>query len=272
MIVGLVIHPSRPEAADVAGKVVDGCHDRGLDVVALGVHTPDVSGLPEATPTSADLIVSVGGDGTVLQAVQESFVSGIPVMGVNVGRVGFLAEIDLDHLDEALDRIAAKQYTISTRMTLKASVAGETLMHGLNDVVVAKRVTQRLATLAVSMDGQPFRTYRADGIVVATATGSTAYSFSAGGPAVSPELEVMIMSAVAPHSLFSRSLVFGPDRVISLAAATDRPVGVEVDASDLGELEPGQAVDITRGDHVARFATFDTHSFPRILRHKLGLE
>lgn len=271
MIIGLVVHPSRPEAADVAAKVVNELRDRQADVIALGPHTPEISGLPEAS-VDPDLIVSVGGDGTVLQAVQESFPSGAPVLGINVGQVGFLAEVDLGHIDEALDRVVAGDFAISNRMTLKATVAGEVLMHGLNDVVVAKRVSQRLATLAVSVDDEPFRTYRADGIVVATATGSTAYSFSAGGPALSPELEAMVMSAVAPHSLFSRSLVFKPDRKISIAPATDRPVGVEVDASDFGELEPAQSVDITRGDFVARFATLGTHRFPGILKHKLGLE
>ena len=106
----------------------------------------------------------------------------------------------------------------------------------------------------------------------ATPTGSTAYSFSAGGPAVSPGLEALVMSAVAPHSLFSRSLLFERDCVLRFVAVTDRPVGVEVDASDLGELAEGQSVSVMRGDFAARFATLAPERFPHTLKHKLGLE
>jgi NAD+ kinase len=157
-------------------------------------------------------------------------------------------------------------------MTVKAEIEDGPTVHGLNDIVISKRMVNRLATLAVTVDGAAFRTYRADGMVVASATGSTAYSFSAGGPAVDPRLRALFMTAVAPHSLFSRTLVFEPHRVLGFVAGSDRPVGVEVDASDLGELRAGQAVQVTTGDIDARFATMGAKRFPHTLQHKLGLD
>jgi NAD+ kinase len=270
--IGLVVNRERDRGMEVAARFISEARSRGIDVFAIKEDTAPELGVEHSPVDSTELVVSVGGDGTVLEAVQHSFASSVPVMGVNLGRVGFLAEIDVAHLPEALDRLKSGDWSISQRMTLKATVDGRTVMHGLNDVVIAKRVTQRLVTLAVAVDGEHFRTYRADGIVIASPTGSTAYGFSAGGPAIEPELELMMMAAVAPHSLFSRALVFGPDRVIQISAVGDRPIGLEVDAADLGELAGGQTVEVTRGDHTVRFATFATHRYPHTLRHKLGLE
>lgn len=272
MKVGLVVHPVRDSAADTAAELVKLAAPHDMELVAVSEDAREIPGVAQGDIDGVDLVISIGGDGTVLEAVQQTLASQVPVLGVNLGRIGFLAEVERTHLAEALDRVAAGQFIVEERMTLKAIIDNGPTVHGLNDVVISKRVSQRLAPVAVEIDGRPFRTYRADGIVVATPTGSTAYSFSAGGPAVAPMLEVLIMSAVAPHSLFSRSLVFEPDRVLRFVAVTDRPVGVEVDASDLGELAEGQAVSVRRGDFPARFATLGGERFPHILKHKLGLE
>lgn len=272
MIIGLVVHPERARAAELAKDVVRGAHSRGINLVAaddVAARLPDVDAGDAA---DSELILSIGGDGTVLEAVKRAIPSGIPVLGINLGRVGFLAEIDESNLEETLDRIAARDWAVDERMTLKAEIDGRPIVHGLNDIVISKRMVNRLAPLAVSVDGVPFRTYRADGIVVASATGSTAYSFSAGGPAVDPGLRALFMTAVAPHSLFSRTLVFEAGRVLSITAGSERPIGVEVDATDLGELEPGQAVHVSAGDAPALFATMDGNRFPHTLQHKLGLD
>jgi NAD+ kinase len=272
MNIGLVVHPERARAREVAEEVVAGGAARGIRVLAADEEAATLPGVSSGDLAAAELILSIGGDGTVLEAVKEALPLGLPVLGINLGTIGFLAEIEESHIEETLDRIEARQWEIEHRMTLKAEVEDGPTVHGLNDIVISKRMVNRLASLAISVDGVPFRTYRADGIVVATATGSTAYSFSAGGPAVDPRLRAMFMTAVAPHSLFSRTLVFEPDRVLSLVAGSDRPVGVEVDATDLGELSPGQRVEVTAGDVDAQFATMGGERFPHTLQHKLGLD
>ncbi len=272
MIIGLVVHPERLRATEVLKEVLDGAAARNLRFVAAADDAADLPGVETGRLESAELILSIGGDGTVLEAVKRALPTGLPVLGINLGRVGFLAEIEVSQIAETLDRLEAGQWEVEERMTLKAEVEDGQTVHGLNDIVISKRMVNRLASLAVSVDGLPFRTYRADGMVVASATGSTAYSFSAGGPAVDPSLRAIFMTAVAPHSLFSRTLVFDADRVLGFVAGSDRPVGVEVDATDLGELKAGQAVQVTAGDMTARFATFGVRRFPHTLQHKLGLD
>lgn len=272
MIIGLVLHPERVRATEVAREVLHGAAARGIRVVAADAEAAGLPGVHDGDLADAELVLSIGGDGTVLEAVKRALPLGLPILGINLGRVGFLAEIEESQIEQALERIETRQWVVEERMTLKAVIEDGPTLHGLNDIVISKRMANRLAPLSVHVDGTLFRTYRADGIVVASATGSTAYSFSAGGPAVDPNLRALFMTAVAPHSLFSRTLVFEPDRVLSFVAGSDRPVGVEVDATDLGELRQGQAVQVTAGDVSARFATMDGKRFPHTLQHKLGLD
>lgn len=272
MIIGLVVHPARPQAEEVGRNFVDTAAELGVEVVAAADDADQVPGVHAGDSVEPDLLVSIGGDGTVLEAMQRGLVLDIPILGINLGRVGFLAEIEQADIPEMLKRLAAGDYQVEERLTLRADIDDGPSAYALNDVVISKRVSQRLVGLAVEVDGEPFRTFRADGIVVASPTGSTAYSFSAGGPALAPGLQAIIMSAIAPHSLFSRSLVFEPDRVLRFTASSDRPIGVEVDATDLGELADGQSVTVTRGDKVSRFATLGGRRFPHTLQHKLGLD
>ncbi len=272
MNIGLVLHPERARATEAAEEVVNGAAARGIQLLAADTEAATLAGVETGDLETTELLLSIGGDGTVLEAVKKALPLGIPVLGINLGRVGFLAEIEQSHIAETLDRIEARQWAVEERMTVKAEIEDGPTVHGLNDIVISKRLLNRLVTLAVTVDGSAFRTYRADGMVVASPTGSTAYSFSAGGPAVDPGLRALFMTAVAPHSLFSRTLVFEPHRVLGFVAGSDRPVGVEVDASDLGELKPGQAVQVTAGDIDARFATMDGKRFPHTLQHKLGLD
>lgn len=272
MIIGLVVHPTRPEAAAVGRKFVIAADELGIEVVAAAEDAGELPGVQADESAQPDLLVSIGGDGTVLEAVQRGLVLDVPILGINLGRVGFLAEIEQTEIPSMLERVVAGDWQVEERMTLQADIENGPTAYALNDVVISKRVSQRLVGLAVEVDGVPFRTFRADGIVVASPTGSTAYSFSAGGPAMAPQMQAIIMSAVAPHSLFSRSLIFEPDRVLRFTASSDRPIGVEVDATDFGELEAGQSVTVARGDKTSRFVILKGERFPHTLRHKLGLD
>jgi NAD+ kinase len=157
------------------------------------------------------------------------------------------------------------------RMTIVAELADGTTATGINDVVIEKIHSQRLVALAVAVDGEEFLTYRADGLVAATSTGSTAYAFSARGPLVDPSLETLSLTPIAAHSLFDRTLVLPGTARMTIRVAADRPVRVSVDGLEAGTLKPGEAVTVTKGDRPARFVCLDPTSFPLLVKRKFKL-
>lgn len=218
----------------------------------------------------ADMVIAVGGDGTMLGAARRSLAWDVPVLGFNLGTLGFLAGAEPSEMESVLGRLLAGDYEVEERTTVQARVEGVAVV-GVNDVVVEKVDSTRLVSLSVAIDGQEFASYRADGLVVATPTGSTAYSFSAGGPLVDPRVNALVMTPVASHSLFDKPIVLPADAVIEIAVASDRLVKVNVDKTDLGELGEAQTVQIRKGDRPALFVSFARNTFPATVKDKFGL-
>lgn len=229
----------------------------------------DAAGI-EVTEGSPDMVIAVGGDGTMLSAVATALSADVPVLGFNLGTIGFLTAAEPENLDEVVERVRTGDYGIEERMTVAATVNEVTTL-GVNDVVVEKVDSQRLIELGVSIDGFEFVTYRADGLIVATPTGSTAYSFSAGGPLVAPTVAALVLTPVAAHSLFSRSILLPPDQVIVITVRRDRPVKLSVDKANLGHINEGDEVVVRRGDRPAQFVTLDPPSFAGLVKHKFDL-
>lgn len=255
---GLVVNGSRSSARAFAQRVAALAGDRGLQVVATAEGgTLD---LPEWTD-GVDVVVAVGGDGTVLDAARRSVRLDLPLIGINLGTIGFLAEAEPDELEHVLELLAAGDYEIEERNTIRAVLPDGSSDVGVNDVVVEKIDAERLVVLAVEIDGEPFLTYRADGVVVATSTGSTAYSFSAGGPLLDPKVPAILVTPVAPHSLFSRTMVVPAESRIRIEVAADRPVRVGTDGRELGALERGEAVVVEPGSTRAKFIRFRDEGF-----------
>jgi NAD+ kinase len=200
----------------------------------------------------------------------------VPALGVNAGRLGFLAEVEPHGLGAALDAVWAGSYRVERRTSLAARVmvGGREVAEDLavNDVVLEKAARERLAHVAVRIgDGGPFARYAADGVMVASPTGSTAYSFSAGGPIVSPRLDAMLFTPIAPHMVFNRSLVLHPDEVVRLEVLPDNPVIVSVDGRPARELPPGAVVEVRRGRHDALLVRIERSDFYRLVRSKFRL-
>jgi NAD+ kinase len=216
------------------------------------------------------MILAVGGDGTMLAATQQALAHDVPILGFNLGTMGFLAEAEPGEVDTVISRLMAGNFEIAERMTVTATVDGVSAT-GVNDVIVEKVDSQRLIHLDVAVDGSHFLTYRADGLIVATPTGSTAYSFSARGPLVDPVLDAMILTPVAAHSLFDRTLVLPSSTRLSIRVGRDRPVKVTVDKIDMGHLGTGKTVEIERGARPARFVRFQSRPFTQIVTEKFGL-
>lgn len=252
-----VVRDGRHRARSVSETFVEAALTAGLEV------GPDVD--------DPDVVVAVGGDGTMLGAAATALGAGIPVCGINVGRVGYLAEFEPSEIDDLVAALANDTYTTHERGTVAATVGGRT-MTAVNDVVVEKAVSQRIIEIGVKIDGRPLATYRADGIIVASANGSTAYSLSAGGPIVAPNLDAMVLTPIAPHSLLSRAIVLNPDSIIEISAIGDRPATLNVDGREKAEVEPNVPVIVTRGSSTVRFVSLGRHPFPEAVRKQFGLE
>ena len=261
MNLGLVVHALRPEPKAFAARFTEVATALGFGIV----------GDDSAVSDQAEVLVAIGGDGTVLAANRQAMELDIPVLAFNLGTIGFLAEAEADDLERVLAALQKGELAERTRMTLAATLPGGRVETGMNDIVVEKIHSQRLVSLTATIDGDRFLTYRADGLVAATSTGSTAYSFSAGGPLVDPSIDAILLTPVAAHSLFGRTLVLDAQAVIEIRVDADRPVRVSVDGLESGSLSEGDAVEIRKGSRRARFLTLDEASFAATVKRKFRL-
>ncbi|HAX82283.1 MAG TPA: hypothetical protein DCY40_06945 [Actinobacteria bacterium] len=269
----LVLHPSRESSAEIGRQIAALGAERGIEITATpedAARMPGVEAWDGAT-APGDFVVAVGGDGTVLAASHLSREWDAPLLGVNAGTVGFLAEVEPGRVGEALDRLQAGRYQISTRMTIAATMPDGRVVTGLNDVVVEKAISRQVVSIAVKVAGEALVEYRTDAVIVATPTGSTAYTFSAGGPLMDPDLEALVMTAVAPHNLFGRPIVFGPTVELEIAVTSDRAARVNVDGHHQADLDPGDAITVVRGKRPVRLIRLDPANFARSVKEKFHL-
>ena len=255
--INIIVRDSNPHAAAAAS-------DLATSLKSAGIST----GRSTASP---DAVIAVGGDGTVLEAASAAMQHNVPVAGVNVGRVGYLAEFAPDEINDLVFALSNDTYKIHERRTVAVSV-GDVSTHAVNDVVVDKVLSQRIVEITVRINGEPLATYRTDGIIVATPLGSTAYSLSAGGPIVSPDLDAMILTPVAPHSLFARSIVLAPDAIVELVVNGDRPAAVNVDGKAFAEAVAGEPIIVRMGSTNVKFLSLGRHPFPHAVREQFGLD
>lgn len=278
--VGLVPHHDRPLAHELARTAADRFRAEGVEVRVLASDAA-LTGLgefavePEAFGDGLDLALSLGGDGTMLRTVDLTYEVGTAVLGINVGQLGYLAEVEAADVPAALERLLGGDYEVEERMVLQVTVTSAGAASGrwwaLNEAVIEKEQPGRLVRLAVSINEKFFTTYAADGVIVATPTGSTAYSFSARGPIVSPRHRCLLLTPVSPHMLFDRSLVLDAEEALRFAVTDWRPVVLTLDGRELGRLVPGDEVSCTAGSKSARIVTLGPRDFHQILKTKFGL-
>jgi NAD+ kinase len=268
--VAFCVHPERAEALALAERAAKWLEDRG--------HRSLVGTGPLGTVScdGADLVVSLGGDGTLLRAVGCALPTGVPVLGINLGRLGFLTQEEPAGLEDALERFLAGTYEVEERMTLSVTVTdpgGEVRLQrvALNEASIEKTVPGHTVRIAASIDERLFVTYAADGLLVSTPTGSTAYNLSARGPVLSPRLRAVVITPVSPHTLFDRALVLDPTERLALEVLEPRAAVLVIDGTSLGPLEPGTRVECSEGEQPAKLVTFGARDFHAILRAKFHL-
>lgn len=280
-VVAIVVHHDRAEASEVALATTAWLEELGHsvrlpDADARRCGRPDL-GHPDATLVDgSDVAVSLGGDGTMLRTVALVAPAGVPVIGVNFGQLGYLTDVEPEAVRGALERFLRGDYTIEHRMLLSVRVASDGPVDGadvvaLNEAVLEKTASGHTVRIDVELDGARFTPYAADGLIVATPTGSTAYAFSARGPIVEPTHRAILLTPVSPHMLFDRTLILDDDAVVSLTVGGHRPAALVVDGQPLGELQPGDRVECRSAACTAQLVTFGPRDFHAILKAKFGL-
>lgn len=220
----------------------------------------------------ADLIVTIGGDGTILHAARDAFARQTPVLGINTGRIGFMAGLEVDELD-LLGRLVSGDFAIDSRMMLDIHIPGMDQSYcALNDAVISKGAISKIIDLKVECNGNRVTNYRADGLIVATPTGSTAYSLSAGGPVIDPRLDCIGVTPISPHSLIARTLLFEPDSLICVYPQNlyGRDAYLTVDGLSIIKLESGVKVQISKSRQKTKLVRLKDVSFYDVLYSKLN--
>jgi NAD+ kinase len=277
-----MVHTGRPGAVRSAQQVIERLTGEGIHVRVLEGEAEEIGCLnvdvlppkPEATE-DAEMVIVLGGDGTLLRAAELTRTTGTPLLGVNLGHVGFLAEAERADLAVMADRVVSNDYEVEERMAIDVLIRqnGSTeTSWALNEASVEKGSRERMLELVAEIDGRPLSEWGCDGVVIATPTGSTAYAFSAGGPVVWPEVEAMLVVPISAHALFARALVVSPHSTVAIEVLSETAGAVLwCDGRRTVDLPPGARVEVRRSDVPVRLARLHLTPFTDRLVTKFGL-
>lgn len=285
----LVVNPRSEGARAVLTTVVGSLASAGVEVLLTDEDRDDLAAhgdvsldasvrvVPsdEGAADGADVVVVLGGDGTVLRAAERARASGAPLFGVNLGHVGFLAEAEPEDLTAVVDAIVHRRWVAEERMTLDVRVlAGGVLVHdtwAVNEIAIEKRTRSRMVDVMVEVDGRPLSRWGCDGVVCATPTGSTAYAFSAGGPVVWPEVSAMLVVPLSAHALFARPLVVSPTSVVAFELGEDSDCVLSADGRRMVDVDGASRIEVRQDPRPVRFARLAMSPFTDRLVAKFEL-
>lgn len=280
----LVLNPSSEHAIASARSVIDDLSAAGVTVRLTSEDAPSLGALPsgvevvasdESAADGVDVVVVLGGDGTVLRAAERARASDAPLLGVNLGHVGFLAEAESDDIHAVVDAIVHQRWVVEERLALAVTMVREGVVlqrsWALNEVAIEKLARQRMVDVVVEVDGRPLSRWGCDGVVCATPTGSTAYAFSAGGPVVWPEVSAMLVVPLSAHALFARPLVVAPTSVVAFELGDNSEALVSEDGRRTVEVSSGTRIEVRQDARPIRFARISTAPFTDRLVAKFDL-
>lgn len=285
--VAISLHPNKPEAIDAAVEFVHGLHAHGIGTLAFGSRAEDlaarapgvsVSHSKTLGDASIELMVVFGGDGSILRASEWAVPMGIPLLGVNLGHVGFLAELDPSEVGRLVRQVAERDYEVESRLTLEVEVRDATgdliwQSFAVNEVSVEKWAREKMLDLLVEVDRRPLYRFGCDGLVISTPTGSTAYAFSLLGPVVWPNVQAFLVVPMAAHALFARPLVLSPDSTVDVTLAYDLGTRLVVwcDGGRTIEIDPTARIHVHRGQRPLLVARLSEQPFTTRLVKKFNL-
>jgi NAD+ kinase len=283
--IGIISNNEKQEAIEIAREVYDYLIKKDRDIRVLLVETdkmPEVFGLTSISEkefsSKSDVIISIGGDGTFLRASKYSFLKEIPVMGINVGNLGFLTVVETSNMHEALDKLLKNKYEIEKRMLLEGrffknrkAIKNEEIPYlALNEFAITRSMLGKIIRFEILVNKISIKKFAADGIIISTPTGSTAYSLSAGGPIVEPKSEVIIITPICPHTLLSRSIILSPDNeleiIISSRNETDS-IGVDGKTEQVS-IKPDHIFKVKKSQSKLKLITFNKDTFFKVFKEK----
>ncbi|UCE17922.1 MAG: NAD(+)/NADH kinase [Gemmatimonadota bacterium] len=271
---GIVANPHKDETKRIVPELIRWIEERDLSF-ALSEELVPLVGYKEKSYPVPDLhdkieaLIALGGDGTILAAARAIGVDNVPILGVKVGGLGFLADITPDELPQTLDKVKAGRYGLSERMTLETIFNAKAYV-ALNDIVIDKGASPRILDLSIRIGGKFVNTSTADGLIIATPTGSTAYSLSVGGPIVHPRMEAIILSPICPHVLANRPMIVAGDETIEVTIETARgDVKLTVDGQINYALQQGDSVIVRKGSSSVKLVRASSRTYYDVLRAKL---
>lgn len=276
--IGVVVKRDRTQAVELARELIAWLTRQGVTALAEADTVAPVTGGNAANKADmiarADLIVVLGGDGTLLSVARLMQDRAVPILGVNLGGLGFLTAVTTDELMPMMERILKGQFRVDQRMTLAVALRRDAAVFAerqvLNEAVITKGALARIIDLDTTVNGQELCVYKADGLIVTTPTGSTAYSLSAGGPIVHPSVGVMVLSPICPHTLTNRPMVLSDSAVVRVGVRSpDEDVVLTLDGQEGMKLHSGDAVEIRRGKSTVPLVQSETRSYFDVLRSKL---
>ncbi|AMG81982.1 MULTISPECIES: NAD kinase [Microbacterium] len=284
----VVAHAGRVDTVAAARRVIDALRGAGVrpvlaaddhaELAAVDAFFADVEVLDASGPATLELAIVLGGDGTILRAAELVRDSGAPVLGINMGHVGFLAEIDRDDMDDAMRRVIARDYEVEERLALSVRVkdaSGDVVFEtwALNEATVEKASRERMIEVVLEIDGRPLSSFGCDGMVISTPTGSTAYNFSAGGPVIWPTVEAIAVVPLSAHALFAKPLVVSPEAAVAIEMLerTDGSGILWCDGRRSHDLPPGARVVVRRSSRPVRLARLHPTAFTNRLVRKFQL-
>jgi len=278
--IGVIVNSAKPRTGDVLPRLVAAASQLGVKLVSCQpttIHLPGVESVEEGDFSSrVDALIALGGDGTLLKAVRFINQNPMPVLGVNLGRLGFLTSVTESELEKGIEALVKGNYTTSARTMLDARILNANKVErgrirALNDMVVGWGQSTRIVTLDVSINDEPVTSYRCDGIIVSTPTGSTGHSLSSGGPILHPAAEALILNVICPHTLSARPLVVPDDVQIKIVVRqTGKQLLLSVDGQDGESLCDGDSLVIKKSDHKFNLVHLPGYQYFSVLRKKLN--
>ncbi|NTW05857.1 MAG: NAD(+)/NADH kinase [Peptococcaceae bacterium] len=277
--IGIMANLGKAGLEDLIKNVCNCLVDNNIEILAQTSLKDKIGNIIQEVPLEKMLeeiecLLVFGGDGTILNSGRHAAASGVPLLGINLGRLGFLSEVDVPNIQLGLESIISKDYHIEERMMIEAAVVREgreIARHiALNDAVITKGAFARLIYLELRVSGEPVGTYPADGLIVSTPTGSTAYSLSAGGPVVTPDLDLMLITPICTHALWARPIVVSPSSIIEIElVASMEEVMLTMDGQQGLQLKKHDRVIITQAPYKVKFIKLESRNFFRVLKQKM---
>jgi len=255
--IGIIYHPKRQEAVKYSLELAEILKKKKIRTWLGSAWEPEKL---KVQMKGTDLVISIGGDGTILRASKAIIPGVVPILGINLGNLGFMSELSVEEAEDKLPAVLKGEGWIENRSVLEIHYKKK-IIHGLNDVFVGRRSLARLVSVECSLNRNPMTTYRADGIIVSTASGSTGYNLAAGGPILHPESREIIIQPVSPHFSFDNSLVLPPGTVVDLRVVTSHEAMMSIDGQVEEPLSSGDRIRVQLSSHKARFLRLKAHNY-----------